>query len=221
MINKNFPIEIYWREILLLSWMKTNVHKGCSCHELFDHRNCIRSSFPTLFRIMIFKILKHIVFFSKSFKSSWTRWSRIPGPIINSHGHVTGRWISSGNEGRTRVSPSIYSIESVQARKSCATWRNESCPMLSAFCGLGLFPLYWNIRPQHYGNYQGNRMSASGSHEGAEGGLRGRGRSGKRGRPCVETDSCRSPIHTHHPDILHSEKLCHISMKKHRYSHWQ
>lgn len=88
----------------------------------------------------------------------------------------------------------FISIESVQARKSCTTWRNESCPMLSAFCGLGLFPLYWNIRPQHYGNYQGNGMSASGSHEGAEGGFPGRGRSGKRGRPCVETDSCRSRL---------------------------
>lgn len=43
--------------------MKTNMHKGCSCHELFDHRNCIRSSFPTLFRITISEILKHIVFF--------------------------------------------------------------------------------------------------------------------------------------------------------------
>ena len=44
-------------------------------------------------------------------------------------------------------------------------------------------------------------MSASGSHEGAEGGFPGRGRSGKRGRPCVETDSCRSrpPLHTHPP----------------------
>ena len=99
----------------------------------------------------------------------------------------------------------FISIESVQARKSCTTWRNESCTMLSAFCGLGLFPLYWNIRPQHYGNYQGNGMSASGSHEGAEGGFPGRGRSGKRGRPCVETDSCRSRSppsptpHTHPP----------------------
>lgn len=173
---------------------------------------CSESRFPTFWSTLCFSEIVQI---------AWTRWSRIPGPIINSHGHVTGPCISSGNEGRTRVSPSIYSIESVQARKSCATWRNESCPMLSAFCGLGLFPLYWNIRPQHYGNYQGNGMSASGSHEGAEGGLRGRGRSGKRGRPCVETDSCRSPIHTHHPNILHSEKLCHISMKKHRYSHWQ
>lgn len=38
-------------------------------------------------------------------------------------------------------------------------------------------------------------------------------RSGKRGRPCVETDSCRSPIHTppHPPPFQYVpfEKLCH------------
>jgi len=39
---------------------------------------------------------------------------------------------------------------------------------LSVFCARGPFPLYWNIRPQHYGNYQGNGMSANGSHEGLE-----------------------------------------------------
>lgn len=37
-------------------------------------------------------------------------------------------------------------------------------------------------------------------------------RSGKRGRPCVETDSCRSPIHTPHTppfQCVPFEKLCH------------
>lgn len=173
---------------------------------------CSESRFPRFWSTLCFSEIVQIVL-DTMVPYPWTNY-QFPRPRDRSVN-------LAGNEGRTRVSPSIYSIESVQARKSCATWRNESCPMLSAFCGLGLFPLYWNIRPQHYGNYQGNGMSASGSHEGAEGGLRGRGRSGKRGRPCVETDSCRSPIHTHHPNILHSEKLCHISMKKHRYSHWQ
>lgn len=48
---------------------------------------------------------------------------------------------------------------------------NRGRPLLSVFCVRGLFPLYWNIRPQHYGNYQGNGMSANGSHEGARGGV--------------------------------------------------
>lgn len=38
---------------------------------------------------------------------------------------------------------------------------NRGRPPLSVFCARGLFPLYWNIRPQHYGNYQGNGMSAN------------------------------------------------------------
>lgn len=63
----------------------------------------------------------------------------------------------------------LYLSRSSQTRESWRNLTNRGRPPLSVFCAQGLFPLYWNIRPQHYGNYQGNGMSANGSHERSEG----------------------------------------------------
>jgi len=54
----------------------------------------------------------------------------------------------------------LYLSRSSRTRESWRNLTNRGRPSLSVFCTQGLFPLYWNIRPQHYGNYQGNGMSA-------------------------------------------------------------
>lgn len=105
------------------------------------------------------------------------QWSRIRGPIIELLAEiVTWRIVVScmvasarrkrRRRGRAAVSRLPYLLDRIGCcrrvvNRAQPDETSRRCPpMLSAFCGLGLFPLYWNIRPQHYGNYQGNGMSA-------------------------------------------------------------